>query len=108
MPMRILIDECLPRKLKRELSEHIAFTVQEKGWAGMKNGELLSRAENEFDVWVTADQNIESQQNLERFEIAVVVLISPRTQLELLLPLMPQLQKVLRNIQPRQIVYSEC
>jgi len=75
--MRILIDECLPRKLKRELSEYTAFTVQEKGWAGMKNGELLSRAENEFEVWLTADQNIESQQNLERFDIAVVVLIAP-------------------------------
>ncbi len=106
--MRILIDECLPRKLKWELPEHTTFTVQEKGWAGMKNGELLTRAENEFDVWVTADQNIESQQNLERFNIAVVVLISPRNQLELLLPLMPQLHEVLRNIQPRQIVYIEC
>ncbi len=106
--MRILIDECLPRKLKWELPEHTAFTVQEKGWAGMKNGELLTRAENEFDVWVTADQNIESQQNLERFDIAVVVLISPRNQLELLLPLMPQLHEVLRNIEPRPIVYIEC
>ena len=74
----------------------------------MKNGELLTRAENEFDVWVTADQNIESQQNLERFDIAVVVLISPRNQLELLLPLMPQLHEVLRNIEPRPIVYIEC
>ena len=71
----------------------------------MKNGELLTRAEHEFDVWVTADQNIESQQNLGRFDIAVVVLISPQNQLELLLPLMPQLHEVLRNIQPRQIVY---
>ena len=74
----------------------------------MKNGDLLTRAEKEFDVWVTADQNIESQQNLERFDIAVVVLISPRNQLELLLPLMPQLHEVLRNIQPHQIVYIEC
>ena len=106
--MRILIDECPPRKLKRELSEDTALTVNEKGWAGMKNGELLSRAENDFDVWVTADQNIESQQNLEHFDIAVVVLIAPRNRLELLLPLMPQLHEVLRNIQPRQIVYIEC
>lgn len=105
--MRILIDECLPRKLKSELIEHTAFTVQEKGWAGMKNGELLRKAENEFDVWLTADQNIESQQNLKRFDIAVVVLISPRNQLELLRPLMPELHEVLRNIQPRQIAYIE-
>ncbi len=106
--MRILIDECLPKKLKRELFEHTALTVQEKGWAGMKNGELLSRAEHEFEVWLTADQNIESQQNLRRFDIAVVVLIAPRNRLELLLPLMPQLHEVLRNIQSHQIVYIEC
>ena len=46
--MQILIDECLPKKLKQELVGHSVFTVQEKGWAGMKNGELLSRAENEL------------------------------------------------------------
>ena len=105
--MRILIDECLPRKLKQELFEHTAFTVQEKGWADMKNGELLSRAENEFDVWVTADQNIESQQNLRRFDIAVIVLISSRNRLEFLLPLIPQLYEALKNIQPRRIVCIE-
>ena len=73
--MHILIDECLPKKLKRELTGHTAFTVQERGWAGMKNGELLQRAEKEFNVWVTADQNIEYQQNLKQFDIAVVVLV---------------------------------
>ena len=46
--------------------EHTVITVQEKGWAGMKNGELLRSAENEFDVWVTADRNIEYQQNLSQ------------------------------------------
>ena len=48
--MRILIDECLPKKLKRELTDHTVFIVQEKGWSGMKNGELLRIAENKFDV----------------------------------------------------------
>ena len=103
--MHILIDECLPKKLKRELTEHTAFTVQERGWAGMKNGELLQRAEKEFNVWVTADQNIEYQQNLKQFDIAVVVLVAPRNELESLLPLIPRLQKALRTIQPQQIVY---
>ena len=53
----------------------------------MKNGELLRIAENEFDVWVTADQNIEYQQNLSRFNIAVVVLVAPNNRLETLLPM---------------------
>ena len=102
--MHILIDECLPKKLKRELTGHTVFTVQEKGWAGMKNGELLRRAENEFNVWVTADQNIEYQQNLKPFEIAVVVLVAPRNELETLLPLIPELQRVLQVIQPHEII----
>lgn len=103
--MRILIDECLPKKLKRELTEHTVFTVQEKGWTGMKNGELLRRAEKEFNVWVTADQNIEYQQNLKQFDIAIVVLVASRNELEALLPLIPQLQRVLQAIQSHEIVY---
>ena len=105
--MRILIDECLPKKLKAEFTSHTTFTVQEKGWAGMKNGELLGRAEKEFDVWVTADQNIEFQQDLRHFDIAIIVLVARRNQLERLLPLMPQLHKVLQTIQSRQIVYID-
>lgn len=103
--MHVLIDECLPKKLKRELTGHTVFTVQEKGWAGMKNGELLLQAEKEFNVWVTADQNIENQQNLTHFDIAVVVLVAPRNALEALLPLIPQLQEVLQAIQPQEIIY---
>ena len=48
--MHILIDECLPKKLKQELHRHTVFTVQEKGWSGLENGDLLRVAENEFDV----------------------------------------------------------
>ena len=105
--MRILLDECLPKKLKRELVGHTVFTVQEKRWNGLKNGQLLRRAAREFDVWVTADQSIEYQQNLDHFNIAVVVLIAQRNELETLLPLMEQLQKVLQIIQPHQIVYID-
>lgn len=103
--MHILIDECLPKKLKRELLGHTVFTVQEKGWVGMKNGELLRRTENEFNVWVTANQNIEYQQNIKQFDIAVVVLVALRNELEALLPLVSQLQRVLQAIQPHEIIY---
>lgn len=105
--MRILIDECLPKKLKRELSDHTVFMVQEKSWSGMKNGALLRVAEDEFDVWVTADQNIEYQQNLSRFNIAVVVLVAPNNRLETLLPMVLKLRKVLLSIRPRQVIYIE-
>ena len=105
--MRILIDECLPKKLKRELVGYTVFMVQEKGWSSMKNGELLRVAENEFDVWVTADQNIEYQWILDDFNIAVIVLVAPNNRLETLLPLMPRLHEVLPSIQLHQIVYID-
>lgn len=105
--MRILIDECLPKKLKQQLVRYSVSTVQEIGWSGLKNGELLRRAENEFDVWLTADQNVKSQQNLNRFDIAVVVLVAPQNKLEMLLPLMPQLHDILQHIELHQLVYIE-
>ena len=73
----------------------------------MKNGELLRIAENEFDVWVTADQNIEYQQNLSRFNIAVVVLVAPNNRLETLLPIILKLRKALLSIRPHQVVYID-
>ena len=74
------------KKLKRELQEHTVFTVQEKGWSGIENGDLLRIAEEEFDVWVTADQGIKYQQNLHLFDIAVVVLVVYQNRLDALLP----------------------
>jgi predicted nuclease of predicted toxin-antitoxin system len=61
--MRVLLDECVPRALRRELPGHNVKTVAEAGWAGVKNGELLQLAANEFDVFLTIDRNLEYQQN---------------------------------------------
>jgi len=74
----------------------------------MKNGELLRVAEKEFDVLVTADQNLEYQQNLRLFDLAVVVLVAPNNRLESLLPLMPKLHEVLKTIQPHDVVHIEA
>jgi len=63
--MRLLIDECLPRALKRLLPEHTCCTVQEMAWAGIKNGALLSLAEAEFDALITIDQGFAYQQDLK-------------------------------------------
>jgi len=77
--MRILLDECVPRRLRRELPEHDVHTVAEMGWAGKKNGELLqSLAGQGFEVLLTVDQNLRHQQNLKAAGIAVVVLMQPR------------------------------
>jgi len=86
--VRVLLDEQLPRRLARELAGHEVHTVQQQGWAGLKNGELLQRAADAgFEVFLTADQNLQYQQNLARARIGVVVLIALSNKIQDLLPL---------------------
>lgn len=72
--MKVLIDECAPKELKTFFAKHghKSLTVQEAGWAGKQNGELLKLAETDFDVLVTVDTNLSYQQTLEGRRIAVV------------------------------------
>ncbi len=72
--MKILIDECVPRPIIKFLVGHIAKTAQEVGWGVYNNGQLLRLAENEYDLFITADQNIRYQQNLTDRKIAILVL----------------------------------
>lgn len=72
--MRILLDECVPWPMHRLLSGHSCSTVQERGWGGIKNGDLLQRAEGQFDLFITSDQNIRYQQNLAGRHIAILQL----------------------------------
>ena len=65
--MRVLLDECLPRRLRAELTGHDVSTVPEMGWAGVQNGELLSLAAATFDVFLTVDSSIEYQQDVPAF-----------------------------------------
>ena len=74
---RILLDENLPRKLRRELSTFLVRTVQEQGWASLANGELLGQAQQSFDVLLTGDRRLQFQQNVTRYQIGVVVIITP-------------------------------
>ena len=74
------------------------------GWTGLSNGVLLQRAEADFDVFLTADTNLSFQQNLTRFNIAVVVLETKSTRLVDTAKLMPQVIRILSSIQPTQVV----
>ena len=96
--MKVLLDECVPRKLRRELTEHAVFTVTERGWSGIKNGELLALAETEFEVFLTVDQNLRYQHNLKAFNIGVILLVARNNRLKTLLPLMPEAREALENI----------
>jgi predicted nuclease of predicted toxin-antitoxin system len=72
--MKILLDECVPWPIHKLLSGHTCSSVQDKGWGGIKNGDLLHRAEGEFDLFITSDQNIRYQQNLSGRRIAILEL----------------------------------
>jgi hypothetical protein len=90
--MRVLLDEQLPRHLAAEISGHDVSTVQQCGWAGFKNGELLrAAADAGFDVLVTADRNLQFQQNLSQSRIGIILLVAPSNALEDLRPLIPGL-----------------
>ncbi|SMO44692.1 DUF5615 family PIN-like protein [Gracilimonas mengyeensis] len=94
--MKLLLDENLPVRLKNNFSELEVFTVQDCGWQGTKNGKLLKlMLKNGFDVLLTADNNIQNQQNFENYPIAVVILNVFRLTYKNLLPLIPEVKKLL-------------
>ena len=102
--MRILLDESLPRPLGRTLIGHDVSTVRDEAWTSLTNGALLQQAAERFDVLLTADQNIEFQQNLKTLPMAVVVLVANNNRIESLEPLVPDVLKVLETLQPKVLV----
>ena len=102
--MRVLLDECLPRKLKQHLVGHNVPTVPEMGWAGIKNGPLLRLAEPVFEVFVTIDNNLQYQQNLRSSILATIVLAATDNTFETLEPLMPAVMAALHTISPGALV----
>ena len=96
--MKVLLDECVPRKLGRELTDYEVITVTERGWSGIKNGNLLTLAAPEFDVFLTVDQNLKYQQNLKNLNIAIILLIARNNRLKTLLPLIPEVREALSKI----------
>jgi hypothetical protein len=96
----------LPRRLKQEFRNDVdVITVPERGWSGMKNGELLRLAVKEFEVFVTMDAGIEYQQNLAGFSIAIIVLHASSNRLVDLKPLMADVNQKLTTIQPSQLIH---
>lgn len=103
--MRILLDECAPRPLKRELAEYEIRTVVEMGWSGKKNGELLRLMNQEgFTILLTTDQNLRYQQNLQQTGVAVVVLVARSNRLPDLVPLVPDVRSILSTITLGEVV----
>jgi len=96
--VKLLLDECIDWRLSRDLAAHEVKTVPQMGWSGIKNGELLMLAENEFDVFITVDRNLSFQQNLPKFNIAVLVLHASSNRLADLKPLAPKVLSILPTL----------
>ena len=96
--MKVLLDECVPRPLRRALTGHAISTIEETGWKGLKNGELLGQAEGVYDAFVTADKNLRYQQNMAQRRIAILELGTPRW--PVLTRFIPQIQQALDGLQP--------
>ena len=102
--MRLLLDESLPWRLARLLEGHQVESVQRAGWAGIKNGALLTLAAARHDAFITADQNLQYQQNLSTLPLAVFVLAARSTALKDLAPLVPELLRLLQTNHAKTLV----
>ena len=100
----MLLDENLPRKLRRDLTEFSVRTVQEEGWTSYANGELLGRAQSQFDVLLTADRRLQFQQNLARFNIGVVVILTVSLRYRTIRVAMEPIRAALAAVKPGELL----
>ena len=102
--MKILLDHCLDWRLGRSLQSHQVKSAQEVGWDNLKNGKLLAAVATVFEVLLTVDRNLKSEQNLKTLPVAVIVLIGRSNRLRDLLPLLPHLENALAIVKKGQVV----
>lgn len=103
--MRVLLDECVDRRLAKDIIGHDVKTVAEMGWTSKRNGELLELAEQAFEVFITVDRNLSFQQNLPGFGIAVIVLRAPSNRLADLRSLVPELIESLPQAKHGEVLW---
>jgi hypothetical protein len=105
--VKLLLDECVTRHLKREFANHEVHTVEEAGFKGLENGNLLRAASGAYDVLITVDRNLPYQQNLSGLEIAILILSAKRNSYVRLRPLMPKALDALKTIRPQAVILIE-
>jgi hypothetical protein len=101
--VRVLLDECLPRGLRRHLAGHDVATVPEAGWSGVRNGELLARAGRRFDAFVTIDQRMERERVVPA-TLALITIEAPSNRLADIAPLAPAVLRALETVRPGETV----
>jgi uncharacterized protein DUF5615 len=106
--VKLLLDECVDRRLARDIRDHEVRTVLDLRWAGVQNGALLARAAGQFDAFITVDRNLAVQQRIDTLPFAVVVLRARTNRLADLRPLVPLLLQALPNLRPGEVKWIEA
>ena len=98
--MKILLDECITKRLKKHLEEYEVYTVRESGLSGVKNGKLLTYCvENGFDILLTIDKNLMFQQNLDKYPVTIVVINCVSSKIEGMVTFLPFFQLQIDQLQ---------
>ena len=106
--MKLLLDECLPKRLKSFFQDIEVYTVSELGWSGVKNGKLMSLCIlNHFDILLTIDKNLLYQQNLEKYSLTIVVLNSVTSKIDELVLFVPSFLKQMRHFEKNKAYIIE-
>ena len=104
--MKVLLDECVPHGLRPKLVGYDVFTVTYLGWGGIRNGRLLAlAAKNAFELLITVDASIPSQQNLATLPLAVVVIHAPKNDTRTIEPVVPELLRIISTLTPRTVTH---
>ena len=103
--MRVLLDENMPRKHTSLFEAGVTVrTIAQCGWKGAKNGTLLRLAEPQFEVFVTMDQGIPHEQNLQAYDLGFVLMKARSNRYEDLAPLMPQVNQAIKTVKPGELI----
>ena len=103
--MRVILDECLPIRLLRDLRGHTVTTVPRQGWASRSNGELIALVPSDFDVFITMDKSMEYQQDLVDVGICIIVPHAVNSRYEVLHPLVPKIQDAVAQAESGSVVH---
>jgi hypothetical protein len=101
--MRVLLDECVPKRFRDDLSPHVVRTVPDMGWTGIKNGQLLQLASSQFDCFLTVDRNLQFQQDVGNLPLAVLVIEARDNRVETLRSILPGVIEALATIVPGEL-----
>ncbi len=105
--MKLLLDECVTRHLKRDLPGHQVHSVEDAGFKGLENGELLKAASGVYEVLITVDRNIPYQQNIVALNIAILILAAKRNSYVRLKPLIPRALSALETMKVGDVIRIE-